>query len=938
MKTKDLNIFNSSFGIRANLKNKEIEIQNFWKKINLLQEITKKKQKFFCLHIGPPYANGNVHIGHALNFILKDFALRFHSLNNYQILAIPGWDTHGLPIALSVTKQNNLKTPVNKNTSIDFRQKCAQFAQKQVQKQTQQLERLGTQINFQEKYLTLTSDYVAQQLRIFAKMVAKKLIFRSIKPVYWSWSSQTALADTEVKYLAKKSTSIFILFSVEKNKNIPINSAFLVWTTTPWTIPANQFLAINIEIEYVLIQISQIKKNIIVAKKLFHRLQKELSPLTEAKIIKSWKGKTLIGSKYFHPYLNLASTVLHSEHVNLNEGTGVVHVAPAHGLEDFYLVKQMVDVVCTVDHKGFFNEKTLDRDLKGKFYIEAEKIIMKKLQQTNSLLGEKEIIHQYPHDWRTKKPVIYRTTDQWYLNLLPLKTKIKKLIQQMEWIPSWGKKRMTKILKARNDWCLSRQRKWGVPIPVFINKNQKPVLNVEIVQHIADLIEKNNDNLWWKQEISQLLTPQQITKYQIVDKTDDTFDVWFDSGCSAQIVHPENSISLIWEGNDQYRGWFNSLIIVAALENKQQIKKVLTHGFVNDVSGRKMSKSEGNVVDPLEICQTYGADVLRLWVGSSNYFEDLSLDKNVIESTAKNYVKIRNTIRFLINNLVDFDIKTNYCEILTEIDYLILIKTNILIEKVTKYFQKFQFHLAYQLLNNFAINDLSSSYFDYAKKILYPSSKNTLERRQIQTTFFFILEKLIVLWAPFIPHTIEEAYQTINWKNKQKSVHLLHWPKKINLNLNPKTENKILLKWKFIKEMKKNIHKILEVAVKAKKITLFKEAIVFINYDKKYKLFKNKLDYQSFCQQFALKNKDNYQNINDLFNNFIQEIEKIQNIHFFWKTQKVIFKNIKKGTKTDCGYIWFEKINNPLCQRCNLNESLKKQVNCNSCQTTSKLQ
>ena len=924
---KKLNIFSSAFGIRANLKTKELEIQKFWKNVDLFNKSQRLGNQSFRLHFGPPYANGDIHIGHALNLILKDITIRFEKMLGKKSAGLPGWDMHGLPIAIAVAKKNTQ----NQTQSISFRNACSEFAKEQVNRQIEQIKRLGVLINFDDYYQTLNKTYIAQELKIFAQLVRKKLIFTSQKPVFWSWSSKTALAETEVEYLTKKSTAVFFLANIINNQLLPEKTTFLLWTTTPWTIPENRLIAINQNANYLLITVKGQQKKMIVGEKALPKLKQDLN-WKKVKILDHFRGKQLIKLRYQHPYLQKQGHVVHGDYVNFDEGTGIVHVAPAFGIDDYQLgKKEKIKITCPIDQNGYFNEDSAQKELRGVFYSKSEKLVLNQLVKNHQLVQQNEIIHQYPHDWRTKKPVIYRTTQQWYLNLKPLKTKIIETINDVEWIPQWAKKRMQLTLAKREDWCLSRQRIWGTPIPIFIDRNGNYILEEEIINQVADLISKHGDNLWWEWKLEKILTKAQIKKYQIVDRLKDTFDVWFDSGCSATIVEKNQSIDAIWEGNDQFRGWFNSLIIInAALNLPFSIKKILTHGFVNDEKGKKMSKSLGNVVNPNDVCNNLGADVLRLWVVSGNYFEDVNISPKIINNIAVVYTKIRNTIRFLINNLSDFDEKTEFSEQLKDTDYWILIKLNSLLKQSKTNFEQQSYHLFYLAIVNFVTVDLSQLYFDYAKNVLYTDHPQAKRRKQIQTTLSIIVKKLLCILTPILPHTVEEAYQVLNWENKKQSVHLEQWPETNFLTIDFEQQLKIIVQQKFIADLKIDIDQNIESAIKQGIVRRPQQIQVSFNCNADYQLFQDEKEYQSLIKTMQIKTNYQHWEVERKWKNeWFKSLDK-KDLALFFQINQINFEK-NSGKKCTTGEIKITKCLEKLCSRCLFHFAKEANHFCDKC-------
>lgn len=772
----------TDFNMRANLPNKEPEIQQYWEELNLYQKRLEKNKnnKSYTLHDGPPYANGDIHIGHALNKILKDFIVRYKSMEGYYSVYIPGWDTHGLPIETALTKSKKVH---RKELSVpEFRSLCKTYALEQVERQRIGFKRLGVLGDFENPYITLAGKYEAKQLEIFAKMVEEGLIYKGLKPVFWSPSSETALAEAEIEYKDVKSPSIYLAFKVKDGKGILGEDDYLViWTTTPWTIPANLAVCVNEKYDYQLIEISG--KRLVVAKELAKAFSHYVFDDKEYKVLKEVKGKDLEYVTYVHPLNGKVCPVILGDHVTLDSGTGLVHTAPGHGEDDFIVGKAYnLDVLCPVDEKGYMTSDAFE--FEGLFYEDANKHITQKLEDVGSLLKLSFITHSYPHDWRTKKPIIFRATDQWFASIDKIKDDLLKAAQEVNWHPKWGELRISNMIKDRKEWCISRQRVWGVPIPVFYCEDKSPILDSKVILHVAKIFEKEGSNAWFLKEAKDLLPKgykNPKSPHGIFTKETDTMDVWFDSGSSHHAVLKPNGLmhpaDLYIEGSDQYRGWFNSSLITSVSYYKEApYKEVISHGFVL-AGDEKMSKSLGNVIKPDAVCNKFGADILRLWVASVDYTSDVSLSDEILTQVSENYRKIRNTFRFLLGNLFDYDDEKNQVkyEDLGETDQYIMIRLSELIKDVKKAYDEYDFATVYHLVLNYMTNILSSFYLDYSKDVVYVEKANSLLRRRMQTVFYQNLYCLVRLLNPILPHTTEEVYQMMS-NTKEKSVYLENMP------------------------------------------------------------------------------------------------------------------------------------------------------------------
>ncbi len=777
-----LNMPKTDFPMRGNLGNKEPLRQQFWNEMDLYNEVLKKNvgKPTYILHDGPPYANGSIHAGHALNKILKDFVIRYKNMSGFQAPYVPGWDTHGLPIENALTK----KKKVNRKAMdvADFRELCEKYALEQVSNQREQFKRLGVLGEWDNPYITLNKSFEAAQIRVFGQMVEKGLIYKGKKPVYWSPSSETALAEAEIEYHDISSPSIYVAMpAVETKGKLPENTEFIIWTTTPWTIPANLAIAVGPNIEYVLVEVKNHKY--LLGKERLETLT-EMFGWVDPKVVQNIFGWELENMQYKHPLYERVSPLILGDHVTTEDGTGLVHTAPGHGEDDFIIgQKYDLDVFCPVDGSGRMMPEAGER-FEGLFVDDCNPEVIKALDELGVLLARLDINHSYPHDWRTKKPVIFRATSQWFASIEDIKTDILQAIQTVKWYPSWGDLRLSNMIKDRGSWCISRQRVWGVPIPAFYTENDTAILDPVVIKHIANLFAKEGSNAWFKKSAKELL-PEGYTHPDSPNgefrKETDIMDVWFDSGSShhgAMIdIGQKYPADLYLEGSDQYRGWFNSSLITGvATEGQSPYKTLVSHGFVLDGNGRKMSKSEGNVVDPNKITKQLGADILRLWVSSVDYSADVRLSDNLIKQVAESYRKIRNTIKFLLGNLFDYNNTTDAVawEDLGDVDKYIMVKTNNLVKEVIGAYEDFRFDQVYRRVTNF-VTFVSSFYLDPAKDVLYIEKADSLERRQIQTVIYRVLDALIKLLTPIIPHTTSEAYSYLS-DQSVKDAYLLDMP------------------------------------------------------------------------------------------------------------------------------------------------------------------
>ena len=818
-----LNMPQTDFSMKADLNIKEPQFLNFWLHNNIYQQALAKNKnnESFILHDGPPYANGSLHTGHALNKILKDIVIRYKTMCGFYSPYIPGWDTHGLPIENKILSEMKLS---HTNISIiELRKKAAQYALEQIEIQKSQFQKLQLFTDFKKIYKTLDKSYEIEQLKLFYSLYQKGLIYKGLKPVYWSPTSQSALAEAEVEYQEHHSPSIFVKFKVIESDVLSPNDYLIIWTTTPWTLIANSGVAINKDFNYSLIKYNN--ENHLIATDLIDKLIKEWE-WSDFEIIKNIKGKDLINTKYISPINNNISPVVFGHHGPLEAGTGLVHIAPLFGEDDFIIGKKNnLNMIMHINDDGTINDAI--GQYKGIFYEDANKTIGQFLDENNLLVKLKFIKHSYPHDWRTKKPIIFRGTPQWFVSINKIKDNILDNLKNVKFYSTWGYNRLSNMIENRDDWTISRQRAWGVPIIIFYDENNEPILNDEIFNHLMNIFAKEGTNSWYEKSVDELLP----AKYQNLNwkKEKDIMDVWFDSGSSFIAVDIENikpPFDLYLEGSDQYRGWFNSsLINSVAYIGKAPYKAIVSHGFLTDEKGRKMSKSLGNGIDPMVIVNKYGADILRLWVANSEYFNDISISENIIKQSAEMYRKIRNTIRFLLSNLSDYQHQKID---LDGVHLLINEKLNNLKIVIKENYDNYQFINVIKNINNFII-DLSSFYLSITKDTLYVEKKDNQQRRMIQFNFYNILEFLLISLAPILPTTCEEAYQFLLKDNKKVSIFLENF-----YSIENKKDNKFEDVWKEFFDLKNEIYKLIEEQIQNNLIKRSNEAKVFISTNREF--------------------------------------------------------------------------------------------------------
>lgn len=820
----------TEFPMRGNLPNKEPKMQETWDEAALYDRVQARtaKRPLFVLHDGPPYANGDLHMGHALNKILKDFIVKFKSMSGFNAPYVPGWDTHGLPIENALQKK---KVDRKKLSSAEFREKCAEYALKQVDNQRTQFKQLGVRGDWDNPYVTLDKEYEAAQIKVFGEMAKKGYIYKGLKPVYWSPSSESALAEAEIEYQDKRSASIYVAFPVKDGGSLlDGDEQFLIWTTTPWTIPSNLAIALHADLNYVVVQVNDEK--IIVAEALLEKVKDALE-WTDFAVVKTFKGIEAEHLVAKHPLYDRDSLIILGEHVTTDGGTGLVHTAPGHGEDDFIVGKKYgLDVLCPVNDKGVFTKDA--PGFEGLFYDDANKLVTEKLEEVGALKKLNFITHAYPHDWRTKKPVIYRATNQWFASIKDFRDDILAEINRVNWIPKWGETRLFNMVRDREDWCISRQRIWGVPIPVFYGEDQTPIITDETIAHVANLFKEHGSNVWFEREAKELL-PEGFTSEHSPNgeftKEMDIMDVWFDSGSSHEgVLEARDDLrrpaDLYLEGSDQYRGWFNSSLSTSvAVTGRSPYESVLSHGFALDGQGRKMSKSIGNVVLPSKIMKQYGADILRLWVASVDYQADVRVSDDIIKQTAEGYRKIRNTFRFLLGNINDFDpMKDSVSEEnLHEVDRYMLIKLQQLIKTVTKAYNDYDFQKVSNRIHQFCSQELSAFYLDFAKDILYIEAADDQRRRAIQTVYYETVVSLTKLITPILTHTAEEVWPYIPCQEAEY-VQLTDMPEVREIA----GEEALLTKWDHFLAVRDDVLKALEEARAEKVIGKSLEAKITI--------------------------------------------------------------------------------------------------------------
>ncbi|MDP8261972.1 MAG: isoleucine--tRNA ligase [Candidatus Ancaeobacter aquaticus] len=835
MNYKDtINLPQTAFPMKAALKDREPVILSQWKEKDMYKALreNKKGKKKFILHDGPPYANGNIHIGHALNKILKDVVIKYKTLRGYDAPYVPGWDCHGLPVEHQLFKElNKTKHDVD---HVEFRKSARKYASKYVDIQKEQFKRLGVFGDWEKPYLTMNSEYVSAIIRSFSQLYKKGYIYRGLKPIYWCCKCETALAEAEIEYAEHSSPSIHVAFDfVDSFEDIVPgvkDVSIVIWTTTPWTIPANMATAVAADLSYAIVRYHDGSKErvVIILEELIGKAFETIG-ITHYEVIHVIKGKELEGRAYKHPFMDRVNKVVLCDFIDTSEGVGCVHIAPGHGQDDFKVGKKYnLDVFMPVNDKGLFTEAF--PGFEGVHVFKANDRIIDILKDKNALLFAGKTLHSYPYCWRCKSPVIFRATPQWFIDVDSnnLRQDTLQEIKNVKWIPNRSEGRISAMVEGRPDWCLSRQRLWGVPIPAFYCKKcNTEIITEEILHNFEKMVEQSNEDVWFEKDPKEFL-PEGFTcphcSHSEFIKEKDILDVWFDSGVSHQAVLEKreellNPADLYLEGSDQHRGWFQSAILTAmGIMNKPSYKSVLTHGFVVDGEGKKMSKSRGNVVSPLDTINSHGADILRLWVASVDYTDDVRISKEIVEQLADAYRKMRNTIRYLLGNICDFDLQENKVpyEKLTSIDKWALSHTYLLLEKVTEHYEAYDFYKAYRAIYNYCVVDMSSFYFDILKDRLYTAYRDSRQRRSAQTVLHEILLILVKVLSPILSFTAEEVWGYIDQKSRDniESVHMSSWPS----HSKDRIDNTLEKKWSKMIEVRKEVLKVLEEMRKNKVI------------------------------------------------------------------------------------------------------------------------
>ena len=882
----------TSFQMRGNLPENEKLQREKWEKMDLYNKVREKNKGKtpFILHDGPPYANGNIHIGHAMNKILKDFVNRYKMMSGYDMIYIPGWDTHGLPIEQAVTNSGVDRKSMDK---ADFRALCEKYAYEQIEKQKKGFKELNVLADWDHPYITLQKELEARQIEVFAEMTKKGLIFKGLKPVYWSPSSESALAEAEIEYHDRKDPSIYVAFPVvEGNDTVNVGDNIVIWTTTPWTLPCNTGIAISEKFDYAKVLVND--KYYIVANELLEDLAKEFG-WENYEVVNVFTGDKFAGVKYKHVFMDRVAPVIDGFHVTLDAGTGLVHIAPMYGADDFIIGKEYnLEMINGIDDQGVLNE--LSGPFNGLFFEDANKAVTVKLDELGVLLKLKFITHSYPHDWRTKKPIIFRATKQWFCSIDKIRDDLlKELENNVKFHTEWGKKRLYNMIHDRGDWCISRQRVWGVPIPIFYNEDGSEIVDYDVMMHVADLFRKYGSNVWFEKEAKDLL-PEGYTNPASPNgnftKEEDIMDVWFDSGSTWNGVLIEQGLpypsDMYLEGSDQYRGWFNSsLICGVAVTGKAPYKELVSHGFTLDGNGNKMSKSLGNVIVPADMVRLHGSDILRLWVASTDYTEDVRISDDLIKQVKESYRKIRNTYKFMLGNLKDFDYTKDSVkyEDMPYYDKYMMNELNKFTKNVLEEYNNYNFQNVYKLVNNFVSFTLSNFYLDFTKDILYIEKADSLVRRSVQTVLYNILNNEVKLLAPILPYTSEEVYSLL--PHTEESVHLTDMPEVVTYSDSTEVEELFNLFF----ELKDKVNKKLEEARNEKLIGSALEAVVKINLDPKYNEVKEKLG--SYLHQLFIVSK----------------------VEYTTDGEEVV---VEKSTGEKCNRCWnyVDHLNGDICDRC----------------------
>ena len=918
-----LNLPKTDFPMRANLPEKEPQILEYWENMDIYKKMLEKNENkpSYILHDGPPYANGDIHLGHALNKILKDIVVKYKNMNGFKAPYVPGWDTHGLPTEIKARTKFGAEK-AKQMSDLEIRKLCKEFALGYVKKQKEGFKRLGVLGDWNNPYITLYPEYEAEQVRTFAKMASKKgTIYRGLRPVYWCPSCETALAEAEIEYHNDKCHSIYVKFPVVDDKGklskmgVDVsNTYFVIWTTTAWTLPANVAICVGPEFEYAIVKSGE--EYYIVADVLKEKVM-QAADIENYELVGKILGSDLEYMQARHPFLDRNSLIIVGDHVTTESGTGCVHTAPGHGAEDFEVCKNYknLPVIVPVNSKGVLTSEAgnfADLDIH-----KAGKAIYDYLKETGHLFASKTFEHQYPHCWRCKSEIIFRATEQWFCSVDNFKKEALEAVETVNWNPVWGKDRMISMISERKDWCISRQRVWGVPIPIFFCKNcGKELIDENIMMNIADIFEKEGSDSWFSHDAKYFL-PEDVKCENCgnheFEKEKDIMDVWFDSGTSHSAVCDARKdlkfpADLYLEGADQYRGWFqSSLLTSVASKGCAPYKNIVTHGWVVDEEGKKQSKSQNNGVDPAKVVKQYGADVLRLWVSSADYHSDVKMSNEILKQLSEAYRKIRNTARFIIGNLYDFNPDKDVCNLkdLCSIDKWALAKLNNLMDKVKNGYESFEFYEVYHAVQKFCIVDMSNFYLDVLKDRLYVEKSNGVERRTAQTTIYIILNALVKMIAPILSYTSEEIWKYMPHfeSEKTESIFLNDMSENVNLEI---TE-KFIDKWDKIHKIRNEIKKILEIQRKNKIIGSSLEAEIAIYCDGE--LF-----------EFIKRSKEDLQNVL-----IVSGIEIFENGEGNYKSEEIenLSVSISHSKYKKCERCWTysstvgqDSLNPTICKRC----------------------
>ena len=897
----------TDFEMRGNLPKKEPGFVDRWQQMDIYKKVVAQNEgkEHFVFHDGPPYANGNMHIGHMLNKVIKDVIVRNKNMMGYYCPFIPGWDTHGLPIENAIQKLG-----VNRKqlSTAAFREKCYEYALKQVENQKGQLIRMGTLADYDAPYVTLQKEFEANQIDVFAKMALDGLIYKGKKPVYWSYSSESALAEAEVEYHDIKSPTIYVMFDVEDGNGVlDGDEKFVIWTTTPWTIPSNQAICLNGNYEYVVVATE--KGKLVILEELKDALLERFKLTGE--VVARYKGSELEMIKCIHPFRGMAPfydrqiPIILGDHVTADAGTGCVHTAPGFGVDDFNVgMAYKLPVLCPVNELGCMMEETGDF-LAGQHVDDANKTVCVKLDELGRLLNMEWITHSYPHDWRTKKPIIFRATDQWFCSIDKIREKLLNEIDGVNWLNQWGHVRIYNMIRDRGDWCISRQRTWGVPIPIIYCEDGTPIIDADVFKHISKLFRENGSNIWFERDEKDLLPEGYTNEHSpngIFKKEKDIMDVWFDSGSSHTGCMVERNqgypCDLYFEGSDQYRGWFNSsLIIGTAVYGKAPYKTVLSHGFVLDGKGNKMSKSLGNTVDPLDLVKRYGADIVRLWATSVAYQSDVRISDDIMKQVSESYRKIRNTMRFVAGNISDFNSKDLVAvNELPLVDQYMIHEMNKTIAHILESYDKYDFLEATSSAVSYMTTTLSAFYLDFTKDILYIEKADSKRRREVQTVLYYHMKNFMRVLSPVLVFTCEELHDHFHCDdNKAESIFLEAAPQIIEV------ENTEYLETLFTSFMnvRDDVLKALENARNEKVIGKSLQAHVYINADE---------------ADIALVNKY----CGDKFNQYLI-VSKVEFTSEACKQYEVVAAKVEAAKGQVCPRCWFvtdSEAEDGLCTRC----------------------